>query len=349
MKSTAKAVKSVRSTVASTATVSTRSAKLAETAVNKFPPNNPSLNILKTDLSRFKFNSKSVLQNLGSSSKEPNKAETTAIKDAEKQTIHQTESLKKESEKKVKREHIKIECDDNAEPVSRKSRKKMPDNWEEVLKNLRDMRKNFDAPVDSLGCHKCSDETASPEVMRYQALLSLMLSSQTKDQVTHAAMLRLREHGCTVENILKMSDEKLGKLIVPVGFWKSKVKYIKKASEILKDQYNCDIPRTVEDLCKLPGVGPKMAHLCMKTAWGETTGIGVDTHVHRICNRLGWVKTKTPEETRKALEDWLPFELWSEVNHLLVGFGQQICIAKKPECVSCKNRNLCPYGKIGKK
>ncbi|XP_066140369.1 endonuclease III-like protein 1 [Euwallacea fornicatus] len=349
MKSTAKAMKSAKSSAASTVTGRTRSAKPAETVANKNSLNNPSLNIMKTDLSRFKFDSKSVLQNLESSSKKPNKAEICDIKDAKKQTIDQTEFLKKESEGKVKREHIKIKHDDIEEAVARKNVKKMPDNWEEVLENLRDMRKNFDAPVDSLGCHKCSDETASPEVIRYQALLSLMLSSQTKDEVTHAAMLRLREHGCTVENILKMSNEELGNLIIPVGFWKSKVKYIKKASEILKDQYNCDIPRTVEDLCKLPGVGPKMAHLCMKTAWGETTGIGVDTHVHRICNRLGWVKTKTPEETRKALEGWLPFELWCEVNHLLVGFGQQICIAKKPACVSCKNRNLCPYGKMGKK
>jgi endonuclease-3 len=84
------------------------------------------------------------------------------------------------------------------------------------------------------------------------------------------------------------------------------VEYIKKISEILKSQYDGEIPDTVELLCKLPGVGPKMAHLAMKTAWQTITGIGVDTHVHRISNRLGWVKTKQPEDTRKALEAWLP-------------------------------------------
>lgn len=110
--------------------------------------------------------------------------------------------------------------------------------------------------------------------MRYQTLVALMLSSQTKDQVTHAAMQRLKEHGLTIDNILDTSDEDLGKLIYPVGFWKSKVKYIKKTTQILKDSYNSDIPSTVEDLCKLVGVGPKMAHICMNVAWNKVTGIG---------------------------------------------------------------------------
>ena len=85
-----------------------------------------------------------------------------------------------------------------------------------------------------------------------------------------------------------------------------KVDYIKRTSQILKDSYDSDIPDTVDLMCQLPGVGPKMAHLAMKSAWSTITGIGVDTHVHRISNRLGWVRTKQPEETRKALEEWLP-------------------------------------------
>lgn len=128
------------------------------------------------------------------------------------------------------------------------------------------------------------------------------------------------------------------------SYLQSKVKYIKKTTEILKKNYNGDIPKTVEDLCKLPGVGPKMAHLCMKTAWNEVTGIGVDTHVHRICNRLGWVNSKTPEGTRKSLESWLPRNLWVEIGLLLVGFGQQVCQPVKPQCATCLNSTLCPYG-----
>lgn len=104
--------------------------------------------------------------------------------------------------------------------IAAKNKGQTPPNWEIVLNNLREMRKNKDAPVDSMGTQKCPDETQMPKVRRYQSLLSLMLSSQTKDQVIHAAMMRLREHGCTIDSILSTTDEELGKLIYPVGFWK---------------------------------------------------------------------------------------------------------------------------------
>ncbi|KAK7003298.1 endonuclease III-like protein 1 [Biomphalaria glabrata] len=222
-----------------------------------------------------------------------------------------------------------------------------PYQWLEQLSNIREMRKSRDAPVDTMGCDVISDSKAPPKDYRYQVLLSLMLSSQTKDQVTSAAMGRLREHGCNVSNILSTSDDVLGQLIYPAGFWKKKVKYIKQTSEILANKYGGDIPNSVEELCSLPGVGPKMAHLVMKCAWNTVTGIGVDTHVHRITNRLGWVQkpTKQPEDTRKELEDWLPRSYWSEVNHLLVGFGQQICLPVRPKCDQCLNQSICPFKK----
>ncbi|GAB1598292.1 endonuclease III-like protein 1 [Argonauta hians] len=240
---------------------------------------------------------------------------------------------------------IKQEPVDVSEENKRK--KWEPEGWMLVLNNIREMRKHQDAPVDSMGCDTISDRTSKPEVFRYQVLLSLMLSSQTKDEVTSAAMMRLREHGCNVKNILETNDNKLGELIYPVGFWKSKVNYIKKTTHILKNEYHSDIPDTLEGLLKLPGIGPKMAHLIMKCAWNKITGIGVDTHVHRISNRLGWVPkvTKNPEQTRKCLEDWLPQECWSEVNHLLVGFGQQLCRPINPFCSDCLNRELCPTGR----
>ena len=124
-----------------------------------------------------------------------------------------------------------------------------------------------------------------------------------------------------------------------------KVEYLKKTSQILIDEYDGDIPDTVEGLVALPGVGPKMAHLAMNIAWEKPTGIGVDTHVHRISARLGWTEgAKTPEDTRKSLESWLPEEKWIEINWLLVGFGQQTCLPIKPKCEECLNRRLCPYG-----
>ncbi|KAK4306353.1 hypothetical protein Pmani_021811 [Petrolisthes manimaculis] len=222
-----------------------------------------------------------------------------------------------------------------------------PSNWYEVLTNIREMRAARDAPVDNMGAEKSMDQNVTPQVYRFQVLMSLMLSSQTRDQVTHAAMVKLRTHGLTVDNILATDDDTLAHLIYPVGFWKKKVVYIKKTCEVLKSAYKCDIPPTVEEMCKLPGVGPKMAHLCMDIGWNILTGIGVDTHVHRISNRLGWTgkNTKTPEQTRLALESWMPKEIWSETNLLMVGFGQQICLPVGPRCSECLNVTLCPYGK----
>lgn len=251
--------------------------------------------------------------------------------------------VKNESERK----EDKVHDDSSTTETGNKKLKWEPKNWHEVLNNIREMRKQRDAPVDTMGCDKCADESAPPEETRYHSLVSLMLSSQTKDAVTYSAMQKLRQHGLTVHNILNTDDKTLGELIYPVSFWKSKVNYIKKTTQILHDEYNGDIPDSVEKLCKLPGVGPKMAHLCMKTAWGVLTGIGVDTHVHRISNRLGWVlkATKTPEATRAALESWLPTELWDEVNNLMVGFGQQLCKPVSPLCMTCLNRTLCPFGR----
>lgn len=236
--------------------------------------------------------------------------------------------------------------DQSTDPKNVKNEKQwMPSNWEAVLENIKEMRKHGTAPVDTMGCHKCADPNASPIVSRYQSLVALMLSSQTKDQVTHAAMQRLNTYGCKPDIIAATSDDVLGKLIYPVGFWKRKVEYLKRTSTILLDKYDGDIPKTVKELCELPGVGPKMAHICMRIAWGEVSGIGVDTHVHRISNRLKWVKkpTKTPEETRNELEDWLPKPLWSDVNHLLVGFGQETCLPRFPKCSECLNKDICPY------
>eukprot|EP00092_Neocalanus_flemingeri_P026656 GFUD01028897.1.p1 GENE.GFUD01028897.1~~GFUD01028897.1.p1 ORF type:complete len:288 (-),score=112.13 GFUD01028897.1:209-1072(-) len=223
-----------------------------------------------------------------------------------------------------------------------------PPAWQECYQNIVTMRADRSAPVDSMGCERAHDQAASPEVQRFQCLVSLMLSSQTRDEVNYAAMLRLREHGLTVENILDTSEEKLGQLIHPVGFWRNKAKYLIRTCSVLKEKYKSDIPPSVSELCKLPGVGPKMAYLTMNIAWGSQSGIGVDTHVHRIVARLGWTKQemcKTPEQTRQCLEAWLPRDKWTEINWLLVGFGQQVCLPVGPRCGGCLNRELCQTGR----
>jgi endonuclease-3 len=174
--------------------------------------------------------------------------------------------------------------------------------------------------------------------------------SQTKDPVTAAAMSNLHAHflssgGVTVDNIIKVAPITLNSLICKVGFHNRKTEYIQKTAQILKDQYKGDIPDTIEGLTALPGVGPKMGYLALSCAWNRVEGIGVDVHVHRISNRLGWVKSKEPEQTREALQEWLPRELWTVINHLLVGFGQQICLPINPRCSDCKVNHLCAEGK----
>ena len=216
--------------------------------------------------------------------------------------------------------------------------------WREQLDNIVKMREKRDAPVDSMGCERCSDTEAPPRIQRFQTLVSLMLSSQTKDQITHAATKRLLTIGFTPEIIAVTPVEKLSEVIYPVGFYRRKAEYIKAAAQTILDEYAGDIPDTVEKLCKLKGVGPKMAYIAMHAAWNKPVGIGVDTHVHRISNRLRWVKTETPEQTREALQSWMPEELWPSINILLVGFGQQTCQPVRPLCDGCLNQSICPVG-----
>lgn len=218
-----------------------------------------------------------------------------------------------------------------------------PPNWKLIHENIVKMRAETTAAVDTMGCEKCFDTDLDDKVRRFQILVSLMLSSQTRDEITFATMTELKKHKLSVDFIDTITNDELEKLIKSVGFFRRKAVYLKKTAEILKQDYGGDIPRRLEDLMKLPGVGPKMAHLAMKVAWNEITGIAIDTHLHRICNRLKWVQnTKSPEQTRVQLEAWLPKEYWNDINHLLVGFGQSICLPVKPKCAECLNNHICP-------
>ena len=226
-----------------------------------------------------------------------------------------------------------------------------PSNWEELYGIIKAMRaKNPVAPVDTMGCEDLFWQSAPPREKRYHTLTALMLSSQTKDTVTAAAMQRLHTElilqnpaadekippsGLTVENMLSCDPKHLDSLIGKVGFHNNKTLYIKAAAEMLNKEYNSDIPDTVEGLMRLPGVGPKMAYLCMSAAWGIDVGIGVDVHVHRITNLWGWHKTKNPEETRYWLEGWLPKDRWHEINKMLVGLGQTVCLPVGRRCGEC--------------
>lgn len=173
-----------------------------------------------------------------------------------------------------------------------------------------------------------------------------MLSAQTKDEVTHTTLRYLvDEKKLTIDVILNTKEQDLNSWISKVGFHNKKAKYIKNATEIIKSQHGGKVPDNLKDLVALPGVGPKMAHLLLQGAFNKVEGIGVDVHVHRIANRLKWVKkpTNDPEDTRKALEQWLPKDKWREINHLLVGFGQTICRPVGMRCWECPIISRCPF------
>lgn len=227
-----------------------------------------------------------------------------------------------------------------------------PPNWERVYNVTAAMRKRVLAPVDTMGCESLAEETRSPQDQRLQTLIALMLSSQTKDTVTAVAMKNLQENlpgGFCLDSLLKVEPNLLNELISKVGFHNNKTKFIKQTAILLRDQFQGDIPDTIEGLVSLPGVGPKMAYLCMSAAWGRDEGIGVDVHVHRITNLWGWHKTSTPEQTRAELEAWLPKEKWHDINHLLVGFGQTYCPPVGRKCVECDlaTLKLCPSAVAG--
>ncbi|PRP86472.1 ras-related GTP-binding protein D-like [Planoprotostelium fungivorum] len=222
-------------------------------------------------------------------------------------------------------------------------KREAPEGWKDTWDQIMEMRKERNAPVDAYGAESLAEKKADPKTFRYQTLLSLLLSSQTKDTITGEAMRNLKQYGCTVDSMLAADISVIDGLIKKVGFHQRKAQYIKDTTKILKEKYEGDIPESLDGLLELPGIGPKMAFLIMQCAWDKSVGIGVDVHVHRISNRLRWVKnTKSPEDTRKELESWLPEEHWNQINILLVGFGQQICTPTYPKCKGCLLNTSCP-------
>jgi endonuclease-3 len=223
-----------------------------------------------------------------------------------------------------------------------------PPGWELLYNKVVEMRRQVVTPVDVIGCDKLWDTmTADPEARRFQTLVALMLSAQTRDYCTAEAMCELMDSpgGLTPKSIAKKSEAEVNACIRTVGMHNNKAKYLKATADVLLAKHDGCVPRSLDALLSLPGVGPKMAHLFLQCADNVmTSGIGVDVHVHRISQRFKWVpKTvKTPEDTRKELEKWLPRKHWAEINEILVGFGQTICTPRNPKCDMCAANALCP-------
>src|SRR5581483_11749695 len=172
-------------------------------------------------------------------------------------------------------------------------------------------------------------------------LISCILSLRTKDTVTYPASVRLFQQAKTPEQLLKLPLFQVEKLIYPAGFYKNKAKTLHYISKALLEEWAGQVPATYDELITLPGVGPKTANLVLGMAFG-VPALCVDTHVHRISNRLGLVKTNTPEETEAALKKVVPAEYWIEYSKLMVMWGQNVCVPISPRCSTCVLAPLCP-------
>jgi endonuclease-3 len=176
----------------------------------------------------------------------------------------------------------------------------------------------------------------------FQVLIATMLSAQTKDAVTHAASTRLFRVARTPLTMVKLRVKKIERLIYPVSFYRNKAVHVRRTCEQILTRYGGIVPSAMEELLTLPGVGRKTANLVLILAHRSAENICVDTHVHRISNRLGWVATRTPEETEQALYAAAHRKWWPIINPYLVMWGQNVCRPVYPLCGSCVLSDLCP-------
>ena len=174
----------------------------------------------------------------------------------------------------------------------------------------------------------------------FRVLISCILSLRTQDATTAQASHRLFALADTPEAMLKLTTQKIAKLIYPVGFYRTKAKVIRDVCQVLMRDYSGKVPDDIDELLKFKGVGRKTANLVVTLGYRKP-GICVDTHVHRISNRWGYVKTTTPEKTEFALRDKLPKPYWIEYNDLLVSFGQHLCRPISPVCSQCPIERYC--------
>lgn len=180
----------------------------------------------------------------------------------------------------------------------------------------------------------------------YRVLIATILSLRTRDEVTLASSNRLFALAETAQAMLALSLEEIEQAIYPAGFYKTKAKTIHAISKILLAEYGGLVPSTQKELMNLPGVGIKTANLTLNLGFG-IEAICVDCHVHKIANRMGWVSTKTPEQTEVALQSVMPRRFWIPLNELLVIYGQLICTSISPWCSRCPQQQVCP--KVGVK
>ena len=206
---------------------------------------------------------------------------------------------------------------------------------DEIFRLLKKELERYSSPVVSRS--KWDEIIHTP----FTTLISCILSLRTKDAVTEQASIRLLKEYNTPEKLVKLPEKQIQSLIYPVGFYKTKAKRIKEISKTLLDKYSGEVPKDFNELLKLKGVGRKTANIVMIYGYKKQSYLPIDTHCHRIPNRLGWIKTKNPEQTEKDLKKILPRKYWNDFNRLFVLFGQTICVPISPFCSRCPIKQYC--------
>ncbi len=208
------------------------------------------------------------------------------------------------------------------------------------------MKKNLEKVMKILQSYYPSHEKTTLNRMRkkpdaFKILISCLLSLRTQDKNTEKASNRLFAVAQTPKEILNLPTKKLEKIIFSSGHYKKKARTLKHVSKVLIEEYNSKVPDKKEELLSIKGIGPKTANIVLAFAYGKNV-LPIDTHCHRIPNRLGWVKTKKPEQTEIELEKILPQKYWRDFNAIFVQFGKTICVPVSPKCSVCPVNRYCP-------
>jgi endonuclease III len=213
-----------------------------------------------------------------------------------------------------------------------------PANVDRVLQKLA-------SRIDGLELPAVEKISESQKEDPFQILISALLSARTQDATTLAASTRLFARANTPHAVARLSIKQIETLIYPVSFYRNKAVFVKDTSRMLVEQFGGKVPASMDELITLPGVGRKTANLVMILAFRSRKNICVDIHVHRISNRLGWVKTRTPEETEQALYEVIPRRWWPLINLYLVTWGQNTCRPVYPRCHDCAISRDCGFAR----
>ena len=218
-----------------------------------------------------------------------------------------------------------------------------------AIRNVGPVMRALARAIDGLELPAVEKISETQEEDPFQVLIATLLSARTQDATTLAASTRLFKVARTPRTMATLTVRQIERLIYPVSFYRHKARHVRATSRILVDRFDGRVPATMEELLTLPGVGRKTANLVLILAFESLGNICVDTHVHRISNRLGWVRTKTPDETEQALYRATDRRWWPYINLYLVTWGQNICRPVSPRCDECVIRPWCSQNGVAQK